>query len=99
MSDRAEALAHFVGGALLALFDLALVALVPGPVPIAVWAVLAVWHATLLGNVREQEQARKSGGRYRPSAFWRWSAHRLGEWLAWPAGAALSVLGVVALSR
>lgn len=99
MSDRLEWWAHFAGGAGIALVELAIFwRFGPLIIPLRLWAVSSLWNATLIGNVREQEQARRKGAA-RPSAFWRWGRHRIGEWLAWPAGAAtvVAAVGVYAL--
>lgn len=89
MSDRAEWIAHALGGAAMAAVEL----WVTGS------AVLALFWPTLLGYARESEQARamrkrleiRTGRRVRPGAFWHWSKHRVSEWLAWFVGAVCAV--------
>ena len=91
MSDALELLLHGVVGAAMAALEIALTGN----------AALAIFWPALLGYARESEQARTkrkaaeamTGKRIRPGAFWHWSAHRLREWLAWPAGALAMMAG------
>lgn len=99
--DWADVVQHFVGGALLALLDLAVVAVLPGPVPLLAWSALAVWHGFVIGHAREAVQVRMRHADWEPlraSHFWRWSVGKLVEWAAWPAGCAVAAVGVYALS-
>ena len=86
MSNAIDWLLHFAGGVAI---GAACLYLPP--------AVLAILMPTLLGWVRESEQARHKPSVYRPSNVLAWSPHRVSEWLSWTAGALLA-LGVYALA-
>lgn len=90
LSNAIELALHAVGGAAMALVEMAVTG--------NVW--LSFLWPTLLGFTRESEQARVSRGalsamlgrRIRPSDVRHWSPHRLAEWAAWPIGAGVAVV-------